>query len=156
MGIKIITSALIGFFMAPFFAVFATPVMALLRSMFYVPFIQKKLLAKAKENGHVIKAKLQKKYREPSRIGAGHTSAEVGIYAYEYNGRTKRYRATSSWGLSDTINLYYIKNPRKATLERYLGMTEVPWGKMFLLSWLILFVVFTVIGLVTNWQFLQA
>lgn len=63
-------------------------------------------------------------------------------------------KAVSHWGLPDTLKLYYIKNPKKAMTSGELGIRETPWIKMFLLTWLILFVVFTIIGLVTEWQFL--
>ena len=41
-------------------AVLLTPIVCLLRTIFYVPFIRKKLLEDAKKNGHIIKATLKK------------------------------------------------------------------------------------------------
>ena len=61
-GIEIFVWIAVGIGMAPFFAIFATPIMVYLRIVFYVPFIREKLLEKAKADGHIIEAKLQKTY----------------------------------------------------------------------------------------------
>lgn len=153
MGIKILVWALVGMGMAPFFAIFATPIMVYFRIIFYVPFIREKLLQKAKADGHIIEAKLHKTYDDRDKDGDW-TGATVGVYVYEYKGRKRKVRLSSHWGLSDTETLYYIKNPRKATVAGYLGVYEQPWIKMYFLTWAVLAVVFTVIGIVTEWQFL--
>lgn len=153
MGIKILIWAMVGIGMAPFFAIFATPIMVLLRINFYVPFIREKLLQKAKDAGHVIEAKLQKTYDDRDKDG-NWTGAKVGVYVYEYKGRKRKVRLSSHWGLSDTETLYYIKKPRKATTAGYLGVYEQPWIKMYFLTCVVLAVVFTIIGIVTEWQFL--
>jgi len=48
MGIKILIWTMVGIGMAPFFAIFATPIMVYFRIIFYVPFTREKLLQKAK------------------------------------------------------------------------------------------------------------
>ena len=153
MGIKIFIWTMVGIGMAPFFAIFATPIMVLLRINFSVPFIREKLLQKAKDAGHVIEAKLQKTYDDRDKDG-NWTGAKVGVYVYEYKGRKRKVRLSSHWGLSDTETLYYIKKPRKATTVGYLGVYEQPWIKMYFLTCAVLAVVFTIIGIVTEWQFL--
>ncbi len=108
---------------------------------------------KEKADGHVIEAKLQKTYSERDKDG-NYTGAEVGVYVYEYKGRKRKTRLTSHWGLSDTATLYYIKNPKKAMPASQLGVCEQPWIKMYFLTWGVLAVVFSIIGIVTQWQFL--
>ena len=150
MGIKILIWAIVGIGMAPFFAIFATPIMVYLRIVFYVPFIREKLLQKAKDAGHVIEAKLQKTYDDRDKDG-NWIGAMVGVYVYEHKGRTRKTRLSSHWELSDTVNLYYIKNPKKAMPASQLGVCEQPWIKMYFLTWGVLSVVFTIIGIVTEW-----
>ena len=150
MGIKILIWAIVGMGMAPFFAIFATPIMVYLRIVFYVPFIREKLLQKAKDAGHVIEAKLQKTYDDRDKDG-NWIGAMVGVYVYEHKGRTRKTRLSSHWELSDTVNLYYIKNPKKAMPASQLGVCEQPWIKMYFLTWGVLSVVFTIIGIVTEW-----
>lgn len=153
MGVKILIWAIVGMGMAPFFAIFATPIMVYLRIVFYVPFIREKLLQKAKDAGHVIEAKLQRTYDDRDKDG-NWTGAMVGVYVYEHKGRTRKTRLSSHWELSDTVNLYYIKNPKKAMPASQLGVCEQPWIKMYFLTCGVLAVIFTIIGIVTEWQFL--
>ena len=153
MGVKILIWAIVGMGMAPFFAIFATPIMVYFRIIFYVPFIREKLLQKAKADGHIIEAKLQKTYDDRDNDG-NWTGAEVGVYVYEHKGRTRKTRLSSHWELSDTVNLYYIKNPKKAMPASQLGVCEQPWIKMYFLTCGVLAVIFTIIGIVTEWQFL--
>ena len=153
MGMKLFIWAIVGIGMAPFFAIFATPIMVYLRIVFYVPFIREKLLQKAKADGHIIEAKLQKTYDDRDKDG-NWTGATVGVYVYEYKGKKRKTRRSSHWGLSDTATLYYIKNPKKAMPESQLGVCEQPWIKMYFLTCAVLAVVFSIIGIVTQWQFL--
>lgn len=152
-GIEIFVWIAVGIGMGPFFAIFATPIMVYLRIVFYVPFIREKLLEKAKEEGHVIEAKLQKTYDEHDKDG-NWTGAEVGVYVYECKGRMRKTRLRSQWGMSDTVTLYYIKNRKKAMPASQLGIYEQPWIKMYFLTWGVLAIVFSIIGIVTQWQFL--
>ena len=156
-GIEIILWIAVGIGMGPFFAIFATPIMVYLRIVFYVPFIREKLLEKAKADGHVVEAKLIKTYDETESDNDGgfhYTGAEVGVYTYECKGRMRKTRLRSQWGMPDTVPLYYIKNPRKAMPASQLGVCEQPWIKMYFLTWGVLAVVFSIIGIVTQWQFL--
>jgi hypothetical protein len=153
MGIKIFMWIAVGIGMAPYFAIFATPIMVYLRIVFYVPFIREKLFQKAKADGHIIEAKLQKTYDDRDKDG-NWTGATVGVYVYEYKGRTRKTRLSSHWELSNTVNLYYIKNPKKAMPASQLGVCEQPWIKMYFLTCAVLAVIFSIIGIVTEWQFL--
>ena len=152
-GIEIFVWIAVGIGMAPFFAIFATPIMVYFRIIFYVPFIREKLLEKAKADGHIVKAKLTKTYADRDKDGNS-TGATVGVYVYEYKGKKRKTRLSSHWGLSDTATLYYIKNPKKAMPESQLGVCEQPWIKMYFLTCAVLAVVFSIIGIVTQWQFL--
>lgn len=144
-GIEMLVWAIVGIGMAPFFAIFATPIMVYFRIVFYVPFIREKLLQKAKAEGHVVEAKLTKTYDDRDK---------VSVYVYEYKGRKRKVRLSSHWELSDTTTLYYIKNPKKAMPASQLGVREQPWIKMYFLTCAVLAVVFSIIGIVTEWQFL--
>lgn len=152
-GIEMLVWAIVGIGMAPFFAIFATPIMVYFRIIFYVPFIREKLLQKAKDAGHVVEAKLIKTYDDRDKDGKW-TGAKVGVYVYEYKGKKRKTRLSSHWELSDTVTLYYIKNPKKAMPASQLGVYEQPWIKMYFLTWGVLAVVFSIIGIVTQWQFL--
>lgn len=152
-GIEMLVWAIVGIGMAPFFAIFATPIMVYFRIVFYVPFIREKLLQKAKAEGHVVEAKLTKTYDDRDKDG-NWTGAKVSVYVYEYKGRKRKVRLSSHWELSDTTTLYYIKNPKKAMPASQLGVREQPWIKMYFLTWGVLAVVFSIIGIVTQWQFL--
>ena len=152
-GIEIFVWIAVGIGMAPFFAIFATPIMVYFRIIFYVPFIREKLLQKAKADGHIIEAKLQKTYDDRDKDG-NWTGAKVGVYVYEYKGRKRKVRLSSHWGLSDAETLYYIKNPKKAMPASQLGVCEQPWIKMYFLTCGVLAVIFSIIGIVTEWQFL--
>ena len=152
-GIEIFVWIAVGIGMAPFFAIFATPIMVYLRIVFYVPFIREKLLEKAKADGHIIEAKLQKTYDDRDKDG-NWTGKTVGVYVYEHKGKTRKTRLSSHWELSDTVNLYYIKNPKKAMPASQLGVCEQPWIKMYFLTCAVLAVIFSIIGIVTEWQFL--
>ena len=96
MGIKIFIWIAVGVGMAPFFAIFATPIMVYLRIVFYVPFIREKLLQKAKADGHIIETKLQKTYDDRDKDG-NWTGAKVGVYVYEYKGKKRKTRLSSHW-----------------------------------------------------------
>ncbi len=60
MGVKITTYVLLGNFLGPVASLAITPIFCLLRKIFYLPFIRKGLIEKAKEKGHVVEAHMQK------------------------------------------------------------------------------------------------
>ena len=136
MEAKIIAYVLIGVFLGPVASLAITPVFCLLRKLFFVPFIRKSLREKAERKGHVVEAHLLKSHNIRNHNTDGvplPTMEDMGIYSYEVNGKTYRYRLLSTTGIPQTITLYYIKQPRKATLANDLGNWESPWLKFYLI-----------------------
>ena len=149
METKIIAYILIGVFGGPVAAIVLTPIVCLLRKIFFVPFIRKSLREKAERKGHVVEAHLLKSHNIRNHNTDGvplPTMEDMGIYSYEVNGKTYRYRLLSTTGIPQTIRLYYIKKPRKATLANDLGNWETPWFKLYLVISLLAAVAIAVIG----------
>ena len=146
MEAKIIACALIGIFSGPIFSLAVTPIFCLLRTIFYVPFIRKKLLEKAKQQGHIFEATLKKSY-DVMEDGLP-TAKEIGVYRYQYKGKTRKYRAITITGLKKTITLYYIKNPKRATVANDLGNWEIPWFRSYLIISLIITVGAFIAGMI--------
>lgn len=144
----ILLYSLIGIFLGPMLSVLVTPVAVLLSKIFVVPFLREKMLKKAEEEGHILTATLKKKYDalHYDETGPHATNEEVGVYTYEYNGKTYRYRLSSNWSIPDTITLYYIKNPKKATLAGDLGNRETPWLKIYCIVSVIIAVGFVIVA----------
>lgn len=149
MLVKLITFILLGIFLGPLVSLVITPLFCLLRKIFYVPFIRKGLIEKAKENGHVVEAHLQKKHTlmDHTNNVALPTMREMGTYTYQVNGKKYVYRHITTLGLHDTITLYYIKKPRKATVGGDLGNWESPWFKFYLIISLLAAVAIFVAGM---------
>ena len=153
MEAKIIACALIGIFLGPVASLAITPVFCFLRTIFFVPFIRGKLREEAERKGHVVEAHLLKSHNIMSHDTDGvplPTMEDMGTYSYEVNGKTYKYRLLSTTGIPQTITLYYIKKPRKATLANDLGTWEAPWLKFYLIISLVVavitFVVVMIIG----------
>ncbi|MBE6139629.1 MAG: hypothetical protein E7174_03945 [Firmicutes bacterium] len=128
-------------------AIFITPIFIFLRKIIYGPTINKKLLEKVKEKGNVVVAKLVKHYDQYNHSGAykNVSGKEIGIYEYEVNGRKYKYRFITINGLQEELTLYYLKNPRKASVAKELFITQrSPWMLSFLIigfiSWFIAFI----------------
>ncbi len=139
MDVKLIAYVILGIFLRPVASLVITPIFCLLRKIFYVPFIRKSLIEKAKEKGHVVEARLQKKhtlYNHKNDVALP-TMREMGTYAYQVDGKDYVYKHITALGLHDTITLYYIKKPRKATVGGDLGNWESPWLKFYLIIALI-------------------
>ena len=150
MEVKIIFYVLMGIFLGPVASLVITPVFWLLRTLFYVPFICKSLQEEAERKGNVVEAHLLKSHdiRTYDADGIGMpTMEEMGTYSYEVNGKSYRYRLMSTTGIPETITLYYIKNPRKATLAHDLGTWEFPWLKYYLVIALVVAIATVAIGM---------
>lgn len=150
MEAKIITYILIGIFLGPVASLAITPVFCLLRKLFFVPFIRKSLREKAGRKGHVVQATLQKSHNlrnHDTGFGPMPTMRDMGTYSYQVNGRNYTYRHISANRLPDTITLYYIKKPSKATVSNDLGNWESPWLKFYLIISLLVAVATVVIGM---------
>lgn len=152
MKAKIIAYVLIGIFLGPIASLAITPLFCLIRKIFYVPFIRKRLLEKAKEDGHIVEAHLQKKgtIMNHTPNGVFSTMKEIGTYSYQVNGKKYVYQHITTLGLDDTLTLYYIKNPRKATVGGDLGNWESPWLKIYLFCSLLITVATVVVGMMLD------
>jgi hypothetical protein len=79
------------------------------------------------ERGHVVTAELVKIQSDSVQSASSsfrHNS--MGIYKYIYNG--KKYRFTyQSDNSPGSITLYFVSNPRKATVARALKRKRAPW-----------------------------
>ncbi|MBP3477219.1 MAG: hypothetical protein J6K48_13045 [Lachnospiraceae bacterium] len=149
MEVKIIAYILVGIFLGPVVSIAITPIFCLLRKIFFVPFIRENLRKEAIRKGHVIEASLQKSYNaaEPdTEFGNVGTMEDIGVYHYQYNGKTYKYRAITSKGLSSKITLYYIKNPRRATVACDLGNWETPWFRFYLIISLVSAIAIVIVG----------
>lgn len=150
MDAKLIAYIILGVFLGPIASVAITPIFCVLWKIFYLPFIRKKLLEKAKEDGHVVEAHLVKKhtlYDHKNGVSLP-TMKELGTYAYQVNGKEYVYKHITALGLHDTITLYYIKKPRKATVGGDLGNWESPWLKFYLVISLIVAIVTVFVGMI--------
>lgn len=150
MEARIIAYVLIGIFLGPVASLAITPLFCLLRKLFYVPFIRKSLQEKAERKGNVVEAHLLKSHniRNYDADGIGMpTMEDMGTYSYEVNGKSYRYRLLSTTGIPKNITLYYIKNPRKATLDNDLGNGESPWLRYYLIISVLIAVVTIILEL---------
>lgn len=151
MEVKIIAYVLIGIFLGPLVSLVVTPIFCILRKIFFVPFIRKNLRKKAEQEGHVVKAFLQKSHNiKNHELGFGPmaTMRDMGTYTYQVNGKNYTYRHISSNTLPDSITLYYIKKPSKATVSNDLGNWESPWLKFFLIISFLVSIATVVVGMV--------
>lgn len=152
MSAKLLAYIILGVCLGPIASVAITPIFCVLWKIFYLPFIRKKLLEKAKADGHVVEAHLIKKHNirnHNNRNGVPlPTMEDMGTYNYEVNGKKYRYRLVSSVCIPKTVTLYYIKKPRKATLANDLGNWESPWIKFYLVISLVVAIIIVIVGMV--------
>lgn len=149
MEVKIIAYILVGIFLGPTVSVAVTPIFCLLRKIFFVPFIRKNLREKAIRKGHVIEASLQKTHnvvKHDTNFGTVGTIKDVGVYCYQCNGKKYKYQLITTTKLPSTITLYYIKNPRRATVARDLGNWETPWIRFYLIISLVIAIATVIVG----------
>ena len=149
MEAKIIAYVLIGIFLGPVASLAITPVFCLLRKLFFVPFIRKGLIEKAKEKGVGVVGDLLWKHTHivHTKSGGLPPLSVMGTYTYYVNGKKYVYQHITANGIHDTLTLYYIKKPRKATVGGDLGNWESPWLKIYLIISLLVAVATVVIGM---------
>lgn len=91
-----------------------------------------KAVQKAISRGHVVTAVLKKqsapKYNVP---GTQSLWSSQGTYEYEYNGKRYTYRI---WAESHapTLTLYFVSNPRRASVRKALTNSKICWPAVFL------------------------
>ncbi len=127
-----------GIILGIIFGIPFTPVICLLRKMFIVPFKHQRILKKAINDGHVVKAKLIKSKDDIDERGLRDSSRQIGIYQYEYNNKIYKTKQGSVFELPDEITLYFERNPRHAVVERELGIYESPMLRCYIVSALIM------------------
>ena len=145
---SIFASITMGFTISLNLSLFATPIIVFLRTIFIIPFKQKKMVQKALDKGHYVDAKLVKTYDDwyEKDDGSFHvTNSEIGIYEYKVNNKTITYRGNCVKTPPDTVRLFYIKNPKKATDANSFGVREIPWLKIFLKTFLIIGIVCSIL-----------
>lgn len=113
------------------FAPILTVVLVVLEKIFITPFLRKGYLRRAKAAGHVIRAKRVRDYISVDADNPFVSHPQTIVYAYNVKGREYRYRAVTHIyryaGEYDEIDLYYIKNPRRACQPKELGFKEFPY-----------------------------
>lgn len=137
MNVRIMTTLLVSTMVGIMLAVPLTPVMCLLRKIFFVPFIRSRLVEKAVAKGHVVTAYLQKSgglYGVDEAGGRICTNWAEGDYRYTYNGQNYRYRYRTTGEMPPELTLYFQRQPRRACLIRELGALESPLLKCYALT----------------------
>ena len=137
MDVRIMTALLVSAMVGMMLAVPLTPVMCLLRKIFYVPFIRGRLMEGAVAKGHVVTAHLEKSgelYDVDEDDGRIYTNWTEGVYRYTYNGRNYRYRYRTTGEMAPELTLYFQRRPGRACLARELGARESPLLKCYALT----------------------
>ena len=137
--------ALLGIILGPIFSIVITPMVCLFRKAFVLPIIRPKIRKKMLEKGHTVTAHL---IRQNDILNDNGTVScnEIGIYQYEYNNKTYKYKSISAGTLSQEIELYFMKNPRKATTYNEIGLKETHWFKYYLVISVIIAITVIIVG----------
>ena len=115
-------------------AVFVFPVYLFSSTIAGLPNRNKKAVDKAIEKGHVVTAKLIKTgpilFDVPGQTTRG--PYQEGVYEYTYKRRRYKYRFISDSPPSQ-LTLYFLSNPRKATVGKALIDSETNWIRIYLI-----------------------
>ena len=109
----------------PLYALVLTGIISFFRKLVYVPFARKKYIREARSAGRVVTGRLIK------TIPRLHDADKL-VYQYEYMGKTYKYCCYTHGPHDETVELFFMKNPRKATVASSLGLHESSWLGMFL------------------------
>lgn len=87
---------------------------------------------KAMSRGHVVTAVYKKHLSSsvPVPGSKGHKTSSA-LYEYQYKGKTYHYKHYND-DLPGTLRLYFLRNPRKATVRGNLTDSEVNWFLVYL------------------------
>jgi len=142
---KMIPMALLGIILGPILSIVITPLVCLLRKVFVLPIIRPKIRKKVLEKGHIVTAHL---IRQNDILNDNGTVScnEIAVYQYEYNNITYKYKSISAGTSSKEIELYFMKNPRKATTYNEIGLKETHWLKYYLLISVLIAIIVTFVG----------
>lgn len=101
-------------------------------------------LLKAISRGHVVTAVYKKHISSsvPVPASKGHKTSSA-LYEYEYNGKTYRYHYSND-NLPNTLKLYFLKNPNKATVRSSLIDSEINWVKIYILVTVVIWCLLTI------------
>lgn len=101
---------------------------------------QKKAVEKAISRGNVVTATLKKSVGTRGEVpGVQYTrNAQLGIYEYEHGGRKYRYKFYAD-KLPKTLELYFLKQPRKATVKGAMVNSNVCWPLVYLVFTLLVY-----------------
>lgn len=130
-------------------ALVITPIFVYLKKVMYHPFLNKKLLEKAIEDGHVVNVQKIKEHDiyNHTNNNALPTGEKIATYKYIYNGKNYKRRFMSFNYMADETRFYFISNPKKITSGGSLWTTaKNHWIRSFFLmilfssiiSWIIL------------------
>lgn len=136
MSSEIIARVIVAMCFGIALSLFITPVYIFIRKIMYGPFLNKKLLKKAIDAGHIVQAKQVKSYSAGDK--------EHLIYEYEWNGKTYKCRGISNsyTGNPSSFELYFIKNPRKvANCDELYLTAKSPWIVSYLIIALIISII---------------
>ena len=104
----------------------------------------KKKRTSAKETaisrGHVVTAFLQKTSLPVTIPKHGKAPVCCGWYEYKYKGKKYKYRFWAD-NPPEKLTLYFLKNPRKATVEGSLAQTSVRWPVIYAIVTLIMYLI---------------
>lgn len=113
----------VGMLILPFFLVF--------RTMFVWPWMRQGLLRKAIEKGNVVTARFVKStgYMLQGESAAHPAGSVSGKYEYEYQGKkySKQLTARRDSDLVREVELYFVRNPKRASVANEIGLSEPNW-----------------------------
>ena len=143
-----ITYFMLGLVAGPILSLILTLILQILRNIFYVPFVRKRLFDKAVAQGHIVKAKLVSRtdIMDPGENGMRFTGKRRCVYKYEWNGRKYTYRSITSGIVTDELTLYFTKHPSTASTQNEVGCRDLRWFPTFIWISLIAAVVIGIMG----------
>lgn len=139
---------MLGLVAGPILSLILTPILQLLRNIFYVPFVRERLYEKAVARGHIVTARLVSStdIMERGANGMRFTGRRRCVYEYEWNGRRYKYRSITSGIVTDEVTLYFTKHPRTAGTRDEIGCSDLRWFPTFIWISLIAAVVIGING----------
>ncbi len=96
---------------------------------------QKKMLERAIRQGHVVTATLSSHRRtSPPAAGESFTQRDIAVYAYQYRGKTYRYRVLGMESPPEKLSLYFVRNPARAFPQSDFAAGSFRYWLFFLVS----------------------
>jgi len=136
-------------FIAIFYSLFISTIIYGIKIFLITDRKRIKLVKEATEKNHIIKGKLVKNkiVRRPRSARKEDRdfdiTCDLGIYEYEFKNKKYRTKVYTRLGhLKKEIDLFYVKNPKKATTEYELGKSEISWLKYFIITFIIVYLLY--------------